>query len=180
MRAIGALREDHEFFRWCLQELQNALDHTDARERLLLLSSVLAKRLHRHNRREGRLVVLCGQRLGRFGAGELVRFSIDHDIDRAFLDVLRRGLSDGARFSAATVRPAVQGLIAECREHIHRQEDELYPLLERVMSARLSVFRRQPKVARIPVAAGSYMGQWPVRTELVTGYSSSSHAGGPL
>ena len=164
MRAIGALREDHEFFRWCLRELGTALDQADAHERLLLLSSVLTKRLQRHSQREGRLVVLCGQRLGRFGAGELVRFSIDHDIDRAFLDVLRRGLSQASRFSVEATRPAVQGLIAECQAHIQRQEEELFPLLERVMSVRFSIARRQPRIAApIPVAAGAYIGQWPLR-----------------
>jgi hypothetical protein len=157
MRAVETLRRDHEFFRWCLRELKTALEQTDARERLLLLGNVLAKRLQHHSRREGRLVVLCGQRLGRYGIAELVRFSIDHDIDRAFLQVMRRGVADPHRFSPEHVRLAVQALVAECHAHADEQEAQLFPLLEDVMSRRPSVARRRLQLARpVPVPASAY------------------------
>lgn len=177
MNAIDRLRYDHEILRQDLAGVEEALHATggeEPRSALRMGCRILVDRLRDHSRREGRLVVLASWRLGRLGAGELARFALDHDLDQGLLRTIARFAADEGRFGLDGVGASARGFVSRCRRRLAEQEEQLFPLLHRLLQpeepAREPLWRRAPERQDAAVLSGAVAavasGRWGGHSEM--------------
>jgi hemerythrin-like domain-containing protein len=136
MSVLDRLRYEHNLFRGQLNVFESLMAQgpTDGAA-IQQMSGALLKALRSHIRRETRLAVWGSRRLERFGAGELARFAIEHDPELEVLQVIRRCCATRISGSLDALKPSAALLFTWWRRHMDEQEAELFPLLERTLSA---------------------------------------------
>jgi len=138
MRTVDSLYEDHRRLRTLLDQLEEALaGGPELRSSVRAVCVDFLRVLRAHIHREGRLAVLCSQRLGTWNADALARFAVEHHADQQYLQVIFRCASRPSSFSVEGLGPALQGFRRGLRVHMDEQERDLLPFLNGVLRTRV-------------------------------------------
>ena len=95
----------------------------------------LARQLRDHIKREEELVVACRHALSPPG---LAALAVAHRYEPAHLRAINRLFVEEPSHTLERIRPALSAVLQGLRRHMAEEEAELFPLLERVLSARES------------------------------------------
>lgn len=142
MRAIDRLKRDHQILHSKLNVLESALHlGQDAWFVLREVCFTLSRQLRDHMRREEDLVMACRQAMN---PKVLAEVALEHHDEPELWRSLTRMFADAQTHDVEGIRPALQQAIQGLRHHMTEEERELFPLIERSMTAHPEAPRPSP------------------------------------
>ncbi len=137
MNAIERLKRDHAILRAKLNVLEAALSMGPQTWFVLReISHTLARQLRDHVKREEALIAECRDTLG---ASLVSCMQQEHRDESEHLRTINRLFLQTTGNRVEEVRPVLTTLIAGLRHHMEEEEQELFPMLERVGEAHAPV-----------------------------------------
>jgi hemerythrin-like domain-containing protein len=145
MHPIEQLRDDHRAIRKVLDALESRIEELDGLpfpraffDRALDFLTAFADGSHRHREERGLFPLLEARGVARHG-GPMGAALGDHDFGRIFLNGMRENLEAAERGSPgalASLRNHAGAYIDILRAHIRREDEVLFPMAEKALTAR--------------------------------------------